>query len=347
MNLLITGGGTGGHLSIARTLAFECKNRGINVFYIGSTSGQDKLWFDNNENFTKTYFLNTTGIVNKKGVKKINALNLMLKAILESKKILKQNNINAVISVGGFSAGGGAIAAIINKIPLFIHEQNAIFGKLNSILSPFAKNVFSSFEIKSNKFIKTSYPINDEFFKYARKREQIKTILFLGGSQGAMAINDFAINLANDLLKRNIKIIHQCGINDFNRVKKEYQKMGLDSKISLFSFDNALINRMTEADFCVSRAGASSLWELCANNLPTFFIPYPFAAKNHQYFNALFLKKLNLCEVIEQKDLNKDIFLKYLDSINLRKISRGLSTIISANGAKQIIDKVLEKINDI
>ncbi|MDE6886651.1 MAG: undecaprenyldiphospho-muramoylpentapeptide beta-N-acetylglucosaminyltransferase [Helicobacteraceae bacterium] len=340
MNIAITGGGTGGHLSVAKALALECKNRGFRVIYIGSTNGQDKLWFENCNIFSKSYFLKTTGVVNKKGFGKFKALALQFSAVMKCRKILKQNNIQSIISVGGYSAGGGAMASIICKIPLFIHEQNARLGNLNKILSPFATNIFSSFKINSKYFIQTSYPINNEFFKLQRKRQNLESILFIGGSQGAMAINDFALNIVNDLLNRNIKIIHQCGVNDFEQVRDKYKKLGVLDKIDLFAFEPNLINKIIKADFCISRAGASSLWELCANGLPTYFIPYPFAAKNHQYYNALFLKDKGLCEVVEQKNLNKENFFKYLDSVQLEQVSLKLMQEINNDGSKEIVDRI-------
>lgn len=342
MNVAITGGGTGGHLSIARALANECKKRGFEVIYIGSISGQDRLWFKDSDIFIKSYFLNTTGVVNKRGFGVFKALFMQFRAALESRAILKRHNISFVISVGGFSAGGGAIGAIISRIPLFIHEQNSILGTLNKILSPFAKAVFCSFELPLKNLSKVPYPINEEFFSNSRKRENLKKILFLGGSQGAVAINDFALSLALDLEKRDIKIIHQCGERDIKRVSEEYSKLGINAEV--FAFDKHIIDRIKEADFCVSRAGASSLWELCANALPAYFIPYPYAAKNHQYFNALFLKEKGLCEVVEQKKLNKEDFLAYLDSANLSHLSLGVRNLAKSNGAEEIIDAILKEL---
>lgn len=357
MNILITGGGTGGHLSIAKALAISCKNRGFNVYYIGSTSGQDRLWFENCDIFKVCYFLESSGVVNKRGFAKIKSLYLQLKAIFSSIKILKKYKIDAVISVGGFSAGGASFASIISRIPLFIHEQNSVLGTLNKILSPFAKAKFCSFNL--NGFINTSYPVNEDFFKFARDREKLNTIIFIGGSQGASAINSFALTLANDLLDRKINIIHQCGKLDFERIFDEYKNIGFDEiknfdegvkfvnkngfEVVLFSFSKKLIKYIQKADFCISRCGAGSLWELCANRLPSLFIPYPYAAKNHQYFNALFLG--DLCKITSQDKLNKDDFFDYIDNLDLYESSKNLKSTISPNGADEIIDTIIFKLD--
>lgn len=354
INVAITGGGTGGHLSIARALGVECAKRGFKSIYIGSQSGQDRVWFESTDIFSEKYFLNSTGVVNKRGFGLVKSLFLQLKAVFQSLQILKKHNIDFVISVGGFSAGGASGAAILGRIPLFIHEQNSIIGTLNKALAPFAKAVFGSFELGLKKFVRTAYPINDIFAKTARVREKVGTILFLGGSQGAVAINDFALQLAPELLKRNIKIIHQCGAKDFERVKKAYNDLvgdcvGFDDdanqKIRLFAFDKNIVRFIESADLCVSRAGASSLWEIVANALPCYFVPYPFAAKNHQLYNALFLHKQGLCEVVEQKDLSAKAFLAYLDSANFAEISANLANLKPKNGAEEILDLILARVN--
>ena len=346
MNIVITGGGTGGHLSIAKALGEELKNRGHNVIYIGSINGQDKLWFKDSNIFNQCYFLESSGVVNKKGLKIIHSLYLQCKAIFKCVGIFRKHKINKTLSVGGYSAGGAAGASILCFKPLFIHEQNAVLGSLNKLLAPFAKYIFSSFDINYKNLKKTPYPINSNFFNTARDRSEIKYVLFLGGSQGATAINDFALHIACDLVSKNIKIIHQCGVKDLQRVKNKYIQLNLMEEngnspyIELFDFDKNLVSKITKADFCISRAGASSMWELCANGLPAYYIPYPYAAKNHQYFNALKLKNMNLAEVKKQDELNKNDFFAYIESIDIKHISKSIRKLIENNGAKKIINLI-------
>ncbi|MCK5294045.1 MAG: glycosyltransferase, partial [Arcobacteraceae bacterium] len=206
--IVVTGGGTGGHLSVAKSLIYELDNRGYKVIFIGSTKGADKAWFENEAKIYKSYFMNTKGVVNQGFIGKIKSLNMIFKAMLSCIKIFNKYKIQKVISVGGFSASPASFASIFTQSELYIHEQNSIMGKLNKITSKFAKEVFSSYD--KNSTIK-DYPINQTFFKYSRIRENIKTIIFLGGSQGAKAINNFALELAPLLKEKNIKIIHQTG----------------------------------------------------------------------------------------------------------------------------------------
>ncbi|MCE3039805.1 undecaprenyldiphospho-muramoylpentapeptide beta-N-acetylglucosaminyltransferase [Helicobacter anatolicus] len=342
---VITGGGTGGHLAIAKVLATVLKKQKQPVIYIGSLQGQDRVWFEKNDLFDSVYFLNTTGVVDKKGAFFIKAIVLQIRAILKVRAIFKTHKIHTVISVGGFSAGPASIAAILSGKRFFIHEQNAIKGKLNQMLTPFAKNIFGSFEDKSKQFLKTPYPVRQEFFLESRVRKKVRTILFLGGSQGAVAINEFALNVAQDLILRGYKIIHQCGSRDFERMKQEYIRMELFGKIDLFDFSSNIITKISAADLCICRAGASSVWELAANGLPCIYVPYPYAAGNHQYYNALFFENKKLGFIVEQHNLTQKKVFGLLDEmeVDLENISRGLQNSIQKNGAEIIIKKIMEK----
>ncbi|WP_066388948.1 UDP-N-acetylglucosamine--N-acetylmuramyl-(pentapeptide) pyrophosphoryl-undecaprenol N-acetylglucosamine transferase [Helicobacter himalayensis] len=351
----ITGGGTGGHLAIAKALALELKARNLPCVYIGSTLGQDKLWFGessasnaNEALFVKTYFLQSTGVVNKRGLAKLGALLKVANATKLARKIFKIHNVHAVISVGGFSAAGASIGALICRIPLFIHEQNAMSGSLNKILSPFAKAVFSSFPqehtgfFKARNFVQCAYPIRKEFFVKARVREKIDSVLFLGGSQGARTINNLALELAPKLLELGIKVFHQCGKNDFERVKEAYAKQGILERVNAFSYNPNLVELMERSDVCISRSGASSVWETCANGLPCFFVPYPYAHKNHQYFNALEFQKKGLAEICTEYKLDSAKVLTFLQNLKpkISQISQILHSATSPNGAKEIITQI-------
>ncbi|WP_034571888.1 glycosyltransferase [Helicobacter saguini] len=433
MRLVITGGGTGGHLAIARALGLECAKAGIYTLYIGSTRGQDRQWFDvnftqdsksldskkttQNTPFNECVFLESTPVVNQAFLGKFKSLFHNLSEAKKAAQIMKEKKINACISVGGFSAAAASFAAIFTKTPFFIHEQNACMGSLNKLLKPFALRFFSSFPFPNATF--TPYPVSEVFFKSARVRSKIHTILFLGGSQGARAINDFALKLAPLLREKNIKILHQSGKLEYEKVLQSYKSLGfkvcnldsiktqkssknpnldskdsniesskntnflnesiesksqdskniesnlqnsqedskettesitLDSKnlqnydICLFDFCDIMPQVMNMADFAISRAGASSLFELASNGLPTLFIPYPFAAKNHQFFNAKILSDKNLALLIPQDALNtQDVqqILSQILSLNIESISQNLIENSQPNGTKIIIQNII------
>jgi UDP-N-acetylglucosamine--N-acetylmuramyl-(pentapeptide) pyrophosphoryl-undecaprenol N-acetylglucosamine transferase len=293
MKLCITGGGTGGHLMIAESLVEVAVENGHEVIFIGSTHGQDKKYFEHHSSFSKVYFLETTGVVNQKGLGKLKALYKVFKAFLQAREILKDHKIEATYSVGGFSAAPASFATLSRFIPLFIHEQNAVTGRLNALLKPYAKSFISAYDVNSK--IK-GYPVKNVFYKTARVREELKTIIFLGGSHGARAINDLALEVAKTLQNQKIKIIHQAGESDYERVEAEYKKLLVD--VELYGFTKELPELISRSDLAVSRSGASTLWELTANGVPAFYIPYPYAAGDHQYYNAKFIvdNKLGWCE---------------------------------------------------
>lgn len=426
MALLITGGGTGGHLAIAQALGEElARRKGQNggfgeVVYVGSVSGQDKQWFEidsplgdslsnttnarildsrknakvDRENtkathsskksiFSATYFLPTSGVVNKRGIAKILSLLHHLKSLKTIRAIFAKHDIKAVISVGGFSAAPASIGAIVFGKPLFIHEQNAIKGRLNGLLSPFARRVFSSFGKN-----RVPYPIKSQAKQKARVRTEIKTIAFIGGSQGARTINHLAISLAPTLLSLGFRIIHQCGQNELESTKAKYAEIGIDTctqkeahsnvdnkKLELFGFSTDILSHLESADICIGRAGASSVWENAALGLPMIYVPYPYAASNHQVHNAEFFASKGLGFVLvesknntSQKDAQekerkeaqkqaeieamKDRILEYIASFGssegkntLESISKSLISLAKQDGAKLIVDEILGELN--
>ncbi len=315
--IVITGGGTGGHLKVADAFIENLYKKGIEIIYIGSSNGQDKAWFENDKRISQKYFFDTKGVVNKKFIGKILSLLNIFSKTLECLKIYSKNDIKKVISVGGYSAAAGSFAGILKpSCNLYIHEQNSKMGTLNKLTSKAAKYVFSSYD--ENSLVK-DYPVDEMFFENARIRQEVKTIAFLGGSQGAVAINDFALKVASKLDKMGIKIIHQAGKTDYERVKKEYENLGI--KADVFDFTKDIISKMKEADFSVSRAGASTLWETVANALPTFFIPYPYAAA--------------------QKDLDEEYFFNCLNS-DIKIMSASLKLAIEPNAIDKIVDEILK-----
>ncbi|MBD3807935.1 MAG: undecaprenyldiphospho-muramoylpentapeptide beta-N-acetylglucosaminyltransferase [Epsilonproteobacteria bacterium] len=335
MSIVMTGGGTGGHLAIIRAVKEELK--GEKNIYIGSISGQDKAWFENDNDFKKKYFLQTRGVVNQGFLGKIKSLWMLARAVVDSYKILKQEDVKVVFCVGGFSAAPASIASIIAGIPLVIHEQNAVIGSLNRRLMKYSKAFISSY-IKDSPI--KSYPVKKEFFDKARTRKNVKSILFLGGSQGSLAINNIALSLASWLNDENIKIVHQAGEKNIDNVKARYKELGIVADV--FGFANNMPQIMSEADIAVARSGASTLWELCANNLPSIFIPYPYAAGDHQFFNAKFLVEQNLAFVFRENEIDIQKIKNIIkDSKNLEIRSKALKNTIDKKGSRQIADLLL------
>jgi len=324
----MTGGGTGGHLTIIKAVKEQLLDEELT--YIGSTKGQDRAWFENDKQFESTHFLTTQGVVNQGVVGKVKSIFMLIKATFQARKILKEKNAKVVFCVGGFSAAPTSFAAKMLNIPLVIHEQNASIGSLNRLLRSYSTAFISSYEEESP--IK-AYPIKEEFFEKSRIREEIKTIIFLGGSQGAVAINKLALSLASTLKDKKIKIIHQAGEKNIENVKKEYEALGIEAEV--FGFTNKLSDYMQKADFAIARSGASTLWELSAMACPTLYIPYPYAAGDHQFYNAKFLVDQDVAWIMREKEIDLEKVILILDE-NMKDKSKKLQNMIEKDGALQV-----------
>ncbi len=328
MSIVMTGGGTGGHLTIIKAVKEELLDE--ELIYIGSTKGQDRAWFGEDKQFKETYFLPTQGVVNQGFLGKIKSISMLVKATIKARKILKKANAKVVFCVGGFSAAPTSFAAKILGIPLVIHEQNAAIGSLNKLLRSYSTAFISSYEEDSP--IK-AYPIKKEYFEKTRIRDEVKTIIFLGGSQGAQAINKLALELAPILKEKNIKIIHQAGERNIDEVKKSYEKLDIEAEV--FGFTTTLSDYMNQADFAIARSGASTLWELSAMACPTLYIPYPYAAGDHQFYNAKFLVDQDVAWIMRESEIEIDKVVALLDE-NMQKKSEKLQQLIERDGALQI-----------
>ena len=333
----ITGGGTGGHLTIAKALKKEILKRGDQVVFIGSSNGQDRSWFENDSGCEEKIFLDSYGVTNRTGFSKFRSFWNLLKLAFSLNSTFKKYKFDAVISVGGYSSAPASFLAILNRTPLFIHEQNASIGKLNRFIKPFAKEFFSSY-LESSKV--KDYPIENIFFEKSRVRKKISKIIFLGGSQGARFVNDFAIKVASELKRRDISIIHQTGKLDFERIKNAYSKIGVEAEV--IDFDPKLSQLIIRSDLAISRSGASTLWELSGNGLPALFIPYPLA-NNHQWFNAKFIKDRGLGWIYTQDEVLPENLYNILDE-DIEEKSKKLMEMISPNGVSQIVDIIEERL---
>ena len=334
MSIIMTGGGTGGHLAIIKAVK-EAVGRGdpsptIPLIYIGSTQGQDRQWFGEDEDFSARYFLQTRGVVNQGRLGKIKSLWMMLAATGKAIGLIRKHKARVVFSVGGFSAAPMAFAAKLTRTPLVIHEQNAALGSLNRLLKKHATAFLSSYLPESPIH---AYPIKEVFFEKARIRTEVRSVIFLGGSQGAAAINTLALALAPTLRERGIRILHQAGERHIDTVRAAYEALGIEAEV--FGFTQRLADYMAEADFAIARAGASTLWELSATALPTLFIPYPYAASDHQYHNAQFLVEKDLAWLMREDAIDHAKILALLEE-DLSERSRGLMEIVEKDGAVQI-----------
>lgn len=336
--IVLTGGGTGGHLEVARLLRDAFQRRGVPSVFIGTTRGQDQRWFPADDGFAARYFLDTRGVVDRGPAARLASLGLIVRATATALRVIRRHAAQAVVNVGSYAAAAASFAAVVRRIPLFIHEPSARVSPLSRLLRPYAAGFFSSYDDGSPV---TAFPVDRVFFDLARPRTEVRRILFLGGSQGARSLNDFALAVAPALRNLGIAIVHQAGEADFARVSAGYQSLNIP--VDVFPFDRAMAPRMAAADLAVSRSGGGTLWELVANGLPTLFVPFPHAARDHQYHNARFFVDRGLAFVARQPDLDLDT-LRAAMQANILAMSMRLMAFNAPGGAEQIVEFMLQRL---
>ncbi len=304
IRLLLTGGGTGGHLFPAIATAQKFQQEGeVEVLFVGT---RRKLDADSLSRYGFTAeTITSSGIKGKSPLQLLKALCALPVGYLQALSILRKFSPDIVFAVGGYVTGPVVMAAAKLKIPVVLHEQNSIPGLANRKLAPFARRVCFSLPGAENFFAKektvfTGNPVRDAILQLAAKKEQKgddkKTVLVLGGSQGAHALNvlvpqaisHISVRYAMDTAQE-LTVIHQCGSRDVAAVRKAYAEISgkngaINAEVEPFFADMAAV--YSRADVVISRAGATTLAELAVLGKPAVLIPYPYAADDHQTKNG-------------------------------------------------------------
>jgi UDP-N-acetylglucosamine--N-acetylmuramyl-(pentapeptide) pyrophosphoryl-undecaprenol N-acetylglucosamine transferase len=319
LRIIIAGGGTGGHLFPGIAIAQEFQHRdpatGIIFISTGNPLEQSVL--------AKAGFelqcITAAGI---KGRGIWNQLKSTMKipiGILESMRIIKNFGPDLAVGLGSYSAGPVIIGAWLQRIPTVVHEQNILPGITNRILARFAKRIYISFEnsgsrLKSEKVLWTGNPVRRELLADADRKEdkmesggrRLFTILIIGGSQGAHRINTAVIEALQELKdKEHLHFIHQTGAADEQMVAEAYRRNRIRCTVQPF-FDN-MAELYGRSDLLICRAGATTVAEITALGKAVIFIPFPYAADDHQVLNAGSLTDKGAAEMIIEKDLDGKI----------------------------------------
>jgi len=319
MNIVITGGGTGGHAYPAISIA-EClkeTDNNINILYIGSKNGIEKEVAK--EHGIRYEYVESASFAELKSVHSFEALTSLAKGFYKSLKILKDFKADLVFGTGGYVCFPVFIAQMLRRKPIVIHEQNAVAGKANQQAAGQASYICTTFEgvnFPKEKVILTGLPIRKCFRANIVKKYYASefglskdkfTLLICGGSQGAQFLNDTVCDLLPRLKELDIQIIHQTGKDKYSCMVEKNPDI-IDDNYKAYDFID-MAKALNVADLVISRAGASTLTEILYQGLPAIFIPYPHAAANHQYYNAKNAEKAGAAYLIEEKKLkNDDLF---------------------------------------
>lgn len=285
MKVAIMAGGTGGHIFPGLAVAAELINKQVDVVWLGAQGGME-------ENIVKKHdipmqLLNIKALRGK-GIKGLITLPFKLfSASRAAAQFFKKEQVDAVISMGGYVAGPGGLAAKFKGIPLLVHEQNSKFGMTNKYLSKWAKTVLTGFNLKGlhgSQWV--GNPVRREIEECQKTKQNKNTIkiLIVGGSLGAQSLNNRISELLNSLLQAGkVEVLHQCGKNNKEKTIECYQG---NNNVQVQEFINDMCGAYGWADFIIARAGALTIAEINAVGLAAIFVPYPFAVDDHQTSNA-------------------------------------------------------------
>jgi UDP-N-acetylglucosamine--N-acetylmuramyl-(pentapeptide) pyrophosphoryl-undecaprenol N-acetylglucosamine transferase len=316
VKLLIAAGGTGGHLfpGISVAQAFLELNPGGAVLFVGSDRGIEKTILE--KAGFRHVALNVGRIKGEGWAQRLKTLASIPAAFLQARSILRSFRPDVVLGIGGYSSGPMILGARWTGIPSAILEPNAIPGFTNRVLRRFANRIFVAFAkaaefFPAGKTRLTGTPVRSELTEIGRQpregRRDSFTVAILGGSQGATAVNKAmtAILPRLEASGRPFRLLHQTGAADEGWVRAAYARSKLPHEATAFVEDMGRVYR--EADLVVSRAGASTISELLATRTPSILVPYPFAADDHQRFNAESMAASGCAEVIPNAELGEKL----------------------------------------
>lgn len=354
LRVILSGGGTGGHIYPAIAIAREIETRFPNskILFVGA---KDRMEMEKvPQAGYKIEGLWISGIQRKLTLENLSFPFKLMSSLNKSRKIIKEFKPDVVIGTGGFASGPLLKVAGSQNVPTLIQEQNSFPGITNRILSKRADVICAAYK-EVNRFfpaertVLTGNPVRQDLLEVASKRneaqsffkldESTKTVLVLGGSLGARRINQL-IEANLEIFKENgIQLIWQTGKLYYNEYKKYHSK-----DIQVHEFLNKMDLAYAAADIIISRAGAGSVSELCIVGKPVIFIPSPNVAEDHQAKNAMAIVNKNAAIMVKETELEEkfeNTFLDLLRSEDQQEVlSRNIKELAMPNATSAIVDEV-------
>lgn len=355
-NVLIMAGGTGGHVIPALSVARELMLKGYQVHWLGSLQG-----IENDLVPDAGYPLHRISVSGLRGngiVKLLFAPFQLVRALWQTFFVFMKVKPVLTLGMGGFASGPGGLMALLLRKPLVIHEQNAIAGMTNSLLSRFAKPLLQAFPntFKSRKNLHTvGNPVRQSIVEIAApalrlaNRNGPLNVLVVGGSLGAVAINNVMIETAAKITGQGlVSIWHQTGKNNFANVKAGYDAAGVDDvKVSAF------ISNMSEAyawaDIVICRSGALTVCELMSAGLASILVPYPHAVDDHQTENGQALVRQGAAIMQAQTDFNSEFLMNQFSNLQSNRgqilvMSEAARSLAQPESAKKVANHCIAAI---
>ncbi|MBX3697843.1 MAG: undecaprenyldiphospho-muramoylpentapeptide beta-N-acetylglucosaminyltransferase [Dokdonella sp.] len=287
--VLIMAGGTGGHIFPGIAVAADLRRRNIPVAWLGGSAGLESRLVP--EAGIALESIAFSGVRGKGALTLLAAPLRLLRAVLAARRILRRLRPRCVLSMGGYAAAPGGIAAWLSRVPLVVHEQNRVPGFTNRLLRRFARRVLEGFSGSLDGALWVGNPVRDEIGRLPAPQQRLAgregpvRILVLGGSQGARSLNV----ILPELIRRRgdrvaLQVRHQCGERHLDKTRELYSAADVEAEIVPFIKDMAAAYAW--ADLVICRAGALTLAELCAAGCASILVPFPAAVDDHQTRNA-------------------------------------------------------------
>ena len=313
LHIVITGGGTGGHLfpGIAIARAFQRYMAESVILFVGT--GRDLERRVISEAGYRHAVIRVRGLKGMGILRQLRSLAALPGALMKAAAILWQFRPAVVVGVGGYAAGPVCLAARLLRIPVCLQEQNSLPGITNRWLARMARRIYTSFSesqghFPEDKIMLVGNPVREEIIALGRQdappeEDRPFTVLVAGGSQGARSINTAVMDMLTHMDEPGtLRLIHQCGVDDLERVRQAYAAAGMPARVE--AFFNDMDRQYATADLVVCRAGATTVAELTCIGRPAIFIPFPHAADNHQEINARSVVAAEAGEIILESELN-------------------------------------------
>lgn len=353
----ITGGGTGGHIYPAIAVADALQLEGNDVFYVGNPNN---LEFDIvGQKDYKFLGLNVHGMPRKIGLPLVKWGVELFFAVIKASYYFLKYKPDVVFGTGGYVSAPSLIAAKFLKIPFMMHDCDAQPGLVTRKLAPSAAAVSVAFDcacnlIKNKNCHVNGNPIRKEFRtlskEQARKNLGLQnklTVCIMGGSQGARAINDAAVECLKKLSQNDIQVIFQTGKKNFERVieqlLKVYPEYESDKNLIIKSYFDDMVTVLKASDIAVTRSGSLSISEICATSIAPIFVPYPHAAADHQRKNAKFMVEKGAGLYIEDSDITPELLYENILSLNgerLLELQKNSFVLAKFDGVEKILEQL-------
>ncbi len=358
MKIIFAGGGTGGHLMAGLSIAQKISSRfpDARIIFFGTNRKKESGYIEKSSyEFKPIMACKLTSYIRLPLF-----LFVSIVGIIHSAINLVRIKPDIIVGLGGYGSVLPVVAAYIVGIPIVLIEQNVIPGRANLAIARWADTVLCHWESSKKRFRKghivvTGVPIRSGIVENGTEAGdnpfgldfQKKTLLIMGGSQGAQAINKVMLQSIPKLqtLVPGLQIIHLTGKHGYQEAKESYDGMGASSFVSEFYNDIGAAYRLS--DLVISRSGANTIAEITSVGIPAILIPYPYATDNHQYWNAYELSSAGGALIIKQEELEPERVIKLVSDLlmndekldNMKKINRSLSKPFAA---ERVVDKICE-----